>query len=828
MSRINIIKCQKSNKIIAGVLAVAVAIPGVGGIHENVTVQAAEVQADVLQEETTDSIPEPIKHLDFEATGNGVEADADRGNVFHYTSDECELVLDNPYGSEEIAKSLQERSEYDIPDETWKRFRGSRYQPVWEKGVTLSYWIKVPSDENGEYKNSSALRWELSDQMYYQADDYAKYLGCSFFDVEKTAEYINYSEEDYANAAKEESKVIYGSEYYFKYARYSGETDEEGAPLPEMYKGEEGFEGPVYDARYLLETVAKATGTECSKYYMYSPQFQRGYFQMTDGTIEAMMPEIHGETKNYYSQYSTFNVEDGSMIRRALVDGELQIDVDNSILWVADHGDGIQMNPNSEKDYGQVRGMQNGNRFYMNSWREGVVTDASVSGITYESAKYVALSPVSSITDYDEKTGTYTGVKNGNCDTWHQVVVTLQNDWAEFYVDGVKADVDNQYGTRGLISIDTGESFKRLNKGTGLRYAYGNDARATDFTYGNYVCRLLMDWIADEEATVHIGGSGKYGEFYNLAGTSTEFYMDDLTFYSELLTEKQIKQLYEQEIKYIGDMNQDNMLGADDTQLILKKVYNLLEADSGTDYLADVDGNGVVELTDARLHLQAITGVSQSALDVENIPIKSMDSPLDLSVTVASKDSYIVCTVKSDVSNINMMEYGIVYDSEVFEVVSSNWSMDLYYVMDQYKGVLINDTGYHPNHVVFAAACANDELLWEGELFNIAFKVKDVKKLSNAKPVLLVPDSYKYQGDFTGADSELGTISIDLSEMKIYLSDDEKDADFYDEDGVDGIVLADAQAILKHALRITSSHYAYTLADAQKCLKIALKIETLE
>lgn len=463
-----------------------------------------------------------------------------------YTAN-SELVISNPYGSEELAESLVEFSEFDVPandGKTWKKFRGSRYQPVWEKGLTFSYWINVPVDDNGEYKPSSALRWELLDQEMYQADDYAKYLACKYFDEEKIR--MGYTEEDYAVAAKEESKVIYGSEYYFKYLETTGDVDAEGAPIAKLYSGA-GFAGPVYDSRYFQNT----TGDDWSWYYAFNPNFFRGYIVLADGSYQAQDSSIVSGIDNYYSLYSSLAIEEGSYVRRADVDGELQIDVDNSIYWIADNGQGINKNPNSKMSYGTRASMQSGNSFFMNSWMEGKQQNKLGYG-TYQSAGSVALSPVSSISGYNEEDGTYTGIKNGNAGKWHQVTVTLQNDWVEFYVDGVKTDVDCNYSSLGGNSIDTKESFKRLNKGTGLRYGWGAQKGAINFSYGNYVCRLLMDWITDEAATLHIGGVGQEAEDYNQAATSCEFSIDDLKFYGELLTEEQIAVAYDTEVEELN------------------------------------------------------------------------------------------------------------------------------------------------------------------------------------------------------------------------------------------------------------------------------------
>ena len=77
-----------------------------------------------------------------------------------------EIIIDNPYGDEELRQSLVEYSEFDAPDTAkngrWtNKWNKSRYQPTWEKGLTFSYWIKVPSNEDGTYKRGSALRTRI-------------------------------------------------------------------------------------------------------------------------------------------------------------------------------------------------------------------------------------------------------------------------------------------------------------------------------------------------------------------------------------------------------------------------------------------------------------------------------------------------------------------------------------------------------------------------------------------------------------------------------------------------------------------------------------------
>lgn len=485
--------------------------------------------------------------LDAELPYESDEADENGVLVQPEKTISSEIIIDNPYGSDELRESLVEFSEFDNPDEgeTWSNeWRKDRYQPVWEKGLTLSYWIKVPSeeDENGNkvYKPGSVLRWDLDHQLYYQVDDYGKYLGCAYWDIERQKfadEYYGGSMEEYDKATiANESGVIYTSDYYFEYAETDG-TDENGKPIAKLYAGA-NLTAPVYDHKF----VRKTDGYHLSAYFQFNPYYERGFVLLADGKYEELASETHDA---YYKTHHTLDIDEGSMVRRAYNDGELQIDVDNSIFWVPDDNQGINLNPNHKASYGSKAGMHNADVFFMNSWAGSTVEGKYGDG-AYVGAKTYALSPVTAITTNEE--GKRVAIPNGNVDKWHQVTVTLQNDWVEFWVDGEMVDVAEYYSSRGANSLDNKESFKRLNKGTGLRGGWGSEKGAINFTYGNYVARLLMDWITDKEAVLHIGGAGEYAHKYAQSETSCEFSIDDLKFYDQLLTEEQIVKAYEDEV----------------------------------------------------------------------------------------------------------------------------------------------------------------------------------------------------------------------------------------------------------------------------------------
>lgn len=515
----------------------------------------------------------------------GIHTDASGTSVTiqkEYTAT-SEIVVSNPFGSSELAKELEE---YDELDDVKSIKVGTKYTPLWTKGVTFSYWIKVPADEEGNYKPSSALRWELDDQIYYQSDDLAKYMPCKKFHVDQES----WSDEERESALKNESKVNYTSEFYFQYLETDG-VDEDGAPKARMHTDASATKGPVYDARFISSSFYPSNEKDDifkSRFYFCSPHYIQGFQIKSDGSYDKLFQEAH-----YRKGFNTLDIEDGSMVRRAYVDGELQIDVDNSIFWVPDNNVGVNINPNRTDTYGIKGGMHNADVFFMNSWQESGKANKYGDG-TYASALTTALSPVTSL----DESGN--GVKNGNTDTWHQVTVTMQNDWVEFYVDGECAEVSDTYSSRGALTLDTKKSFKRLNKGAGLRGGWGSEKDFGNIAYANYVCRLLMDWITDEEATLHIGGAGQYAKEYAQSTTSCEFSIDDLKFYDQLLTKDQIVAAYDNEV---ADMEKTADITADATKIDMTAVS---DASVGINAAA-------AQVVEAKINDKAVSAVKVSA-----------------------------------------------------------------------------------------------------------------------------------------------------------------------------------------------------------------------
>lgn len=584
---------DKKKKITAGTLCAVLSVTMLAAGSTG----AAEQSGQLPQEVT---LPTPVKTIDPDQSSAG-----DTG----YRVQE-ELMFDNPFGTKEIQNAVTEYDKYEEVEV--ERNRGTD-RPVWRKGLSLSYWIKVPSGADGNYLPSGVLRWEL-DQELPQDDDYAKYMCSSYFDKM----YQELGEEEKEASKTEESKVPYGSDFYFKYLETDG-TDEDGAPKA-LEHTEGDRTGPVYDSRYF---GINEEGLHVSKYYAYNPNYKPGFLKMADGSYYAQQPEY---ADAYYNDYHTMDISAGSKVRRADVHGELQIDVDNSIMWVPETEAGIQKNPNG-RNYGEALKMQSENLFYMNSW----TGNQEQKPVSYEAAETAALSPVTAVSD-----GAV--IKNGNCDKWHQVTITFQNDKIGFYVDGTEVSTTKEYGVSGGMKLEDAAFyyFKGVNKGAGLRdttFSYTEAVQPQNMSYGKTNHELLLEWLTDEHAKLYLGGTGSFADQCNLASQANAFYVDNINFYGELLSSEQIQVLYQKEAAarkeetpsspepvtaeaVIGDVDGNGSIELADAQLALKYALKIEHPDAGIlgadkSKVADVNGNGSIDLEDVRIILRAALRMEQ-------------------------------------------------------------------------------------------------------------------------------------------------------------------------------------------------------------------------
>lgn len=583
---------------------------------------------------TEEMSEETAKYLDFQMPKNDyyhVETGTVSAEPITTQAISPQLTLDNPFAG--LGSELEEYDE--LADVTAQKI-GTKYVPLWEKGVTLSYWIKVPVDEDGVYQNSSVLRWENDNEYYLQSDDYAKHMPTKLWDRQYAL--MSDAKKDEALKYSPSGVFMYGQaedgtyndpdgliDFYFEYQEGYYENDENGYFKPVEVTASDGKTGPVYD--YALQQLmnaalkGKTRFTGSARYFFANPNYKSGFYLAADGSTFTSWEQATYET---YSKLPGLKDSEGnvtypttsyfekikdpdltitpadSQIRYALEDGELQIDADNSIFWVPDDNQGINENTNVLASIGQQGGMHNGDVFFMNSWSESRGKDPQGNG-SYSSALYVEDSPVS----IENK-------KNANAGKWHHVAVVLQNDWVEFYVDGNHIDIEEKYSSRGATTLDTTKSFKRFNKGAGMRNGAGSEKDMGNIAFANYVCRLLMDWISDENSKLCLGGIGNYAIKYAQAYTTSKVCLANLDFYSTILTDEQVQAIYTGEatpegIK--GDVDGNGSVDLSDATLILKFALNIETPTDAQKDVADMDGNGQIELGDATAALKAALNI---------------------------------------------------------------------------------------------------------------------------------------------------------------------------------------------------------------------------
>ncbi len=522
-----------------------------------------------------------------------------RDQVYAGKTENSTIKMKNPFATLG-ADYYKEYEETDIPgDGSLKQeVYDTRYQPVWTKGAVMNYWIKVPTAEAQDAKgrtvgiNSSIFTWDLVDYQF-QADDYAKYLVRHKFDVDV-------AKQD-PSIEVNESGVPEDSDFWFAYAK-----DEDGQV--KMFEGDDGTVAPVLDAKSSDEAKNKF-----GRYFAANPNYVQGYIgnDESDYTLifnESIasyntLPEITDQVDAAGETVINFGT---SKVRVAKTHGAMQIDSDSSFLWNNDSEFGVNLNPNLIASHGTRGDVQNGDRMFMNSWKGNTGDDEAP-----DNAPKLADSPYSLPGE------------------WHMVTVTLQNDWVEFYLDGETVDVRSNYATRGGTGLGGGRTFKRLNKGTGMRYGYGSEKGMIDASYGNYVCRLMLDWLTNPETTFAIGGvtgieggvnrnsvthpalqSDADAALFNMSTKTDTVKIAKVEFFADMMTEDQIADLYAAGMHPTaaekGDVNGKNGITADDALATLQIVVKLITPTDEQTAAADVDGKNGVTADDALMILQKV------------------------------------------------------------------------------------------------------------------------------------------------------------------------------------------------------------------------------
>lgn len=195
-----------------------------------------------------------------------------------------------------------------------------------------------------------------------------------------------------------------------------------------------------------------------------------------------------------------------SKISEANISGSLSIYASGTVGFRQDNLTGLQLNPNLD-DYGYVTPIQVYNKFCY--WGNGGIH---------------TLSDSPKLTPTMEK-------KN----QWHFVVVVIQNDWIQFYMDGKEIDKDylnwrNRKVERKYVA--------------GRTFNLGNRKKESSVDT-NINSMTLLDFISNKDTKLTVGGTGsgavKLGQYE--IGTPNGVQVKNITFYNEPIGYKYIKKM---------------------------------------------------------------------------------------------------------------------------------------------------------------------------------------------------------------------------------------------------------------------------------------------
>lgn len=396
------------------------------------------------------------------------------------------------------------------------------YGPQWTKGVTISYWVKVPTVEpvEGEEVDEDKI---LNDGVLF-----------TFENIQRPDDV----KDQYALDPNGE-KVTYEVNGYIKYLATQNYDPADPlyaqgtlSKLTDVNTGEE-FQ-VLSDYGPLVRLTPEYPGSAENKIYYRDDEMKKGTPAKTVNVIEngkQVSAKLYELGANLYKDYCTLDTNEGSLVARGYINGSMQIAASNAFHFKEDdfyqkvtldeNGNDItipikgayDINPNNKDEIGKFRQLRYYNCFYFEG--DGTVTEEA--------------------------------------DEWHYVTCVIQNDWVQFYVDGEEIEADSLgYHGEPFGSLN---GKKYFNNGFGIRYPYhigwANVAewiKDGTMTSGPSNCQAqtMLEWLSNEDTVLYIGYEGVCAEsveqdFGTLEGTL----LDDITFYDVPLTAEQATVLYE-------------------------------------------------------------------------------------------------------------------------------------------------------------------------------------------------------------------------------------------------------------------------------------------
>lgn len=425
------------------------------------------------------------------------------------------------------------------------------WTPYWEKGVTISYWVKVPETAD----DVAVLNFNLENNRQMERNDAAKYEMCKNYRITDESYSLGISKL-YVDAWGRSFKVLTG---YGENVCYNPLYPEEGC----YYATSRG--GPYY---------AREIGTNKWTYLNYI-----------------------GE--GYYKRYGARFWEEGgeqSQIKEANISGSFSIYASGTVGYRQDNWKGRQMNPNLPS-YGSVLAAQTTNQFYY--WGNGGTLSRS------------------------DGEGTITMQEK---EEWHFVVVVIQNDWVQCYMDGIEMSSDyylNWWG-RAIDENAAGDSF---NLGFGHKQNYR--VRSTP-AKGYQTGMTLLEFLSDENTELLVGGLGAGASCLgqDVIGTPDGVQIRDIQYYyipvnrtcvlcdcidltlAPEQTPAEPKKEESEERREAGDLDGDGYVTIQDAWYALEAVLGVGALNEAEERAADVSQDEVVTLYDVQCILKKVLKIT--------------------------------------------------------------------------------------------------------------------------------------------------------------------------------------------------------------------------
>lgn len=450
----------------------------------------------------------PVYTGDFDADGNPTDEEAAaKSTIQEEFTAHSGVQITNPFAGKDFSE------EYEKTDEG----------PVWSKGVTISYWVKVPTVEpaEGEEVDDDEI---LNDSVLFTFENIQRPEGADESLLDPNGE-----------------NVVYGVDGWIKYE--AAQAYDPADPMyalgtretyTDMNTGEEFTVAKDYGP--LVRLTPEYEGSAEKKIYFRDDEStktpdKKVTFMENNAQVTAKLYELGA---NIRKDFVTLDTNEGSLIPRGYINGSMQIAASNTFHFKEDdfaeevttdaNGNQVRnavsgatdINPNNKENKGEYKQFRYYNMYYFEG--DGRVTSAP--------------------------------------DQWHYVTCVIQNDWVQFYVDGVEIESD-ELGYHGT-DFNSENAKKYFNKGFGIRYPYhigwqnvADWIEDGTFSTGpsNCVPQTMLEWLSNEDTVLYLGYQGMCAdELEQDMGTLDNVLLDDVKFYDVPLTSEEATALYEKSL----------------------------------------------------------------------------------------------------------------------------------------------------------------------------------------------------------------------------------------------------------------------------------------